>query len=372
MAFEIQHQLEHWRLRAQSSGAGQFLRWWKAELMQLLPAETRARMQHASRRLMVSVGNGELALSSLEGGQLQMLDVFDLSGNARVQQQQIADLLLERDLHDMPRDLLLPDEAVLRKTIQLPIAAESNLRQALAFEMDRHTPFKASDLYFDYRILSRDREAGQTRLELIAIPRGPVDRMLEALAGRGLSPSGVDVAADGMPAGLNLLPPDRRHRVANRRARANGLLALVVAALLALVMMQSLWLREHQIEAVQDAIETVSAEARVVQGLRKQIEDASEAASFLQDRRAENPPTVAIIAEVTRVLPDDTYLDRLRIWEGNVQLQGKSSNAQQLIETLNESPLFDNASFRGPTRLDTRTRKEIFDLVTTLTPGESS
>ena len=61
-------------------------------------------------------------------------------------------------------------------------------------------------------------------------------------------------------------------------------------------------------------------------------------------------------------MPDDTYLDRLRVWEGNIQLQGKSGNAQQLIEMVNASPLFSGTEFRGSTRLDSRTGKEIFDL----------
>ena len=43
-------------------------------------------------------------------------------------------------------------------------------------------------------------------------------------------------------------------------------------------------------------------------------------------------------------------------------MQGKSDNAQSLIELINDSPYFENASFRGPTRLDNRSRKEIFDL----------
>ena len=75
------------------------------------------------------------------------------------------------------------------------------------------------------------------------------------------------------------------------------------------------------------------------------------------------------MAEATRILPDDTYLDRLLIGAGTVQMQGKSQNAQQLIEVINSSSYFEDASFRGPTRLDTRTQKEIFDLIAVLSIG---
>ena len=61
-------------------------------------------------------------------------------------------------------------------------------------------------------------------------------------------------------------------------------------------------------------------------------------------------------------MPDDTHLDRLVFGQASVQLQGKSQNAQQLIELVNESKLLTNASFRGSTRLDARSGLEIFEV----------
>ena len=103
-------------------------------------------------------------------------------------------LLLEREVNEAPRDLLLSREQVLSKRVQLPLAAESNLRQALAFEMDRHTPFNAQAVYFDYQVLERDRERGQLHLDMVVAPRSLVDPLLEVLEPRGLAPTGVDVA----------------------------------------------------------------------------------------------------------------------------------------------------------------------------------
>ncbi|MEM1412060.1 MAG: PilN domain-containing protein [Pseudomonadota bacterium] len=362
MASAFQSQLESWRLRVQTSQAGAFWRWWVAELQALLPASLRERVQHAHRRTVCRLVDDELELYWQEGDELQQLDVFALDQDVGVQRQQILDLLTERELTEVVNELVLPESLVLRKSLSMPLAAESNLRQALAFEMDRHTPFPASEVHFDYRVIERDRDRGQLRLELVVAPMAPMDQQVESVMARGLPPSAVDVALDGKPAGLNLLPYERRHRVVNRRARLNVLLGAVAVLVLALVMAQSLWLREAQIEELELAIEEVRVEARRVQNIRTQIEDASEAAGFMLNRRAEVPPTVLVLAEVTSILPDDTYLDRLRVWEGNVQLQGKSDNAQRLIELVNLSPLLEGAGFRGSTRLDNRTQKEIFDL----------
>lgn len=369
MTASLENQLEHWRLRLQASPVGQFLHWWKNELLQLLPSAMQAQFAHAHGRVLVRVlpgdaadSDGSLELSWCEGDSLQMLEALPLDQDLDVQRSQLATLLLEREVNEAPRDLLLSREQVLSKRVQLPLAAESNLRQALAFEMDRHTPFNAQAVYFDYQVLERDRERGQLHLDMVVAPRSLVDPLLEVLEPRGLAPTGVDVQSDGMPGGFNLLPLARRSRIRRQRTRINILLAVTLVLILALVMAQSLWLRQQQIDNINLAIEEVRIEARRVQNIRAQIDDASEAAGFLLKQRSAAPPTVKVLAEATRLMPDDTYLDRLRVWEGNIQLQGKSGNAQQLIEMVNSSPLFSGTEFRGSTRLDSRTGKEIFDL----------
>ena len=185
---------------------------------------------------------------------------------------------------------------------------------------------------------------------------------MELLKKLGLAPTGVDITTPDGSLGLNLLPEAMRYHIVKQQVRVNWAIAAGAAFLLVFVMAQSLWLREHQLESIGDAIENVRAEAMAVQQIRKQIEDAGEAAGFLQGRKIDNGYKVEMLAELTRVLPENTYLDRLSLHADTIQMQGKSDNAQSLIELVNNSPYFTNASFRGPTRLDSRSRKEIFDL----------
>ena len=79
-------------------------------------------------------------------------------------------------------------------------------------------------------------------------------------------------------------------------------------------------------------------------------------------RRAASPLAIELLADITRILPDDTYLDRLVISEESILIQGKSSNAQQLIEVVNKDETFDQAAFRGSTRLDAASGLEIFEV----------
>jgi general secretion pathway protein L len=341
---------------------GKFLRWWTSELSRAMPASWQQKLQHALRRVTLTVQDESLVVGVDENRSLHKLEVFSMAQAPSLQKQQVEDLLLENELQEAPRVLLLDLQSVLNRELKLPLATESNLAQVLTFEMDRQTPFKASDVYFDWQITGRDSESGHLRLRLFVIPRTEADRTVSAVTDRGFNLSGVDIVDGERALGLNLLPAERRFRTVNRKARLNLALGAAFVALLVLVMAQSLYLREHQVAELETAIAEVQGKARQVIDLKKQIEETSEAAGFLATRRAEAPLAIEVLADITEILPDDTYLDRLVISNSSVQLQGKSQNAQRLIELVNESALLEDAAFRGSTRLDARSGLEIFEV----------
>ena len=368
MALALDNKLQEWRARVQASPLTAYWRWWLGELKATLPESWRAKLQHAMRRVTIEVGDEEIVLGTEENRQIEWRETFSLSQDVDLQKQQLRDFLAENELQEVPRALLLNGATVLRKEVRLPLAAESNLRQVLSFEMDRQTPFRADNVYFDWSILGHDKEAGQVRIDLVVVPRSEIDSINQTLSARGIGVSCVDVLHDNHALGLNLLPPDRRVKVINRKSRLNQALAVSAVVLVAVVMGMSLYLRAHQIEELNAAIGEVREEAMRVQRIRDQINDTMESAGFLAQRRMEIPMAVDVLADVTETLPDDTYLDRLVVGANTVQMQGKSKNAQQLIGLVNESALMDAAEFRGSTRLDPRSGMEVFEIGANVTP----
>ena len=362
MAIALNNKIQYWSARVQNGPVGVFCRWWFRELQQALPAKWQERLQHALRRVILRAESGQLTLGVEENQAIQWLETYPLDQDVSLQRQRNASLLEKHDAREVPRFLLLDPVHVLRKELKLPLAAESNLQQVLTFEMDRQTPFRASDVYYTWKKLEGEKDSGQIRIELFVVPRSAVDPSLDKLSATGLAVSGVDLIEDGATAGVNLLPPEKRLRVVNPRSRLNWGLAAAAAVLLLVLMVQSLNLRANRVEELEVAIADVQDEARRVQRLKEQVEETSEAASFLTRRRARSPMAIELLADITRILPDDTYLDRLVISEDSILIQGKSSNAQQLIEVVNKDEVFNEAAFRGSTRLDTSTGLEIFEV----------
>jgi general secretion pathway protein L len=134
-------------------------------------------------------------------------------------------------------------------------------------------------------------------------------------------------------------------------------------------MWQSLALRERAIDRLGEEKAVTSTAAMQSAELKRQLRDAIEGASFLAKRKAEQAVAVDVLAEVTRLIPDDTWLERLSFVGNQVQLQGQSARADKLIGILTKSACLANPQFQGIIQPDGATGKERFSLVADLKTG---
>ena len=149
--------LESYALREQ---LGSFTAWWTGELQALMPAAWRERMGRGTHRLLVDVDGHQARISLHNADGARELGVLELGAALHAQPDIEAAL---REAARQPLDEILvrvPQRQALIRTLSFPPAAEENLREVLAFEMDRHTPFKAEHVYYDYAIAKREPGKG--------------------------------------------------------------------------------------------------------------------------------------------------------------------------------------------------------------------
>ena len=356
----VSQKIHSWGGQLQDSSVGRFWFWWMAELRALLPVSWRERLVAEARPLQITLTDDGYLLRTDNDHELSMADGSD----PELVQQQLQQLLLDAELENPEKVFYLPGNEVLQTEVSLPLAAEGRLRQALEFDLDRQTPFSNKDVYFDYRVNARDKASNQIRLQLYLVPRPLVVRHIQALHQMGIDINRLAIAADERASeqAINLLPEDMRAIRINHKTRFNRLLLVVVLVLLAVAMWQSLHVREQHVAELKTAIAAVSKEARMVSNMRQQITDASEAAGFLAKRETEYPEDIEVIAELTRILKKDTWVQRLIIKDGEIRVQGLSVEAQRLIRDINASPYFSQAAFLGTTQFDSRAKRERFNL----------
>jgi general secretion pathway protein L len=356
-------------LHAAGLGLRGFLAWWGAALASWLPPAWRRALIAASERLLLQPAGDDLQL------RLQAADgVRDVANlpvpPARADGGDPLHGLLADAALGTPRWLLLPAASGLRRSLPLPAAARERLRDVLAFEIERQTPFAAADVHYDGRVLDV-REDGQLLAELVVVPRARLDAALARLGPLAGWLEGVDlVDADGRPLGVNLLPPAQRLARANPWRLWNLVLTLLALLALALGLAQILENRQTAADQLQREVAQRSEQARAVSLQRQRLVDAVEGNAYLQERRNARPSVVELADELARRLPDGTYLEKLAIDGEQLTLIGLSNQAAALVGRLEGASQWRAPALSGPLQPDPRTRGDRFTLVAQLNEAQ--
>jgi general secretion pathway protein L len=256
--------------------------------------------------------------------------------------------------------LRLDYSQVLVRQTSLPLGVEENLGQVLGFEMDRLSPFSSENAYFDAHVIERNAQSGRLGVELALAPRQAVDPWLQDLVARGLQPTVVD--AEGLWSGANLLPAEQRWRRSVRLRVVDGVLAVTLVCALAAVLLIPLWQKRVIAENLAAQVAKLNPVAGKVTELRENMEKAKGLSGRLVEQRRKNVFAVDLLAEITRLVPDNTWVQQYEYRGGEIQLRGESDDAAGLIKRFEGSGLFKEISFRSPVVRQTDSGKERFHL----------
>lgn len=345
-----------------------FFRWWGGELAAMLPERLRTLLWPQRSRVLLTRIDEELEATLLDGETQRLLGRFPLGETATGAREKLYET--QPELAEAELCLRLLPEQCLVRTLKLPAAAGENLRQVMAFEMDRLTPFKADQVYYAARILERLPDTRQIRVELSLTPRAKLDPWLDELAAAGWRPERV--IAEGAHAGHDLLPEAFRRP----RSRLPQLVNIASAALFALLLLATLalpaWLNHNLEQQLRQDMRQVSKVAKEVEQIKAEAEKLAHENGFLQRKKSEEPATVEMLEELSRLIPDQTWLNGLQYRDRKVIIQGQSPAASSLIAQLEASPYFKNTSFVSPVTKDVASGQERFQIASEVVGGRSS
>ncbi len=334
-----------------------FLIWWWQRLLECLPAALRGQQDELADAFIIEpvadASPPAVALTGRRASREEPLGRFGLTAAGMA--------TLRRMLDSRPGTPLLlriPPDTMLERPVTLPLAAERDIGRVLAYDMDRITPFTADEVFWTHAISERDRTRGRLLARLLIVPKAPFLSLLEVLKQAGLAPVALEATAPLRRVKLSRAPSARdRWRRWGLAGGGAAVGALALAAILLPFLLQSAERRqvEAEIAALRPHVEAVDA-------LRRDLAARAGSVDVVVAERTRVGDAVGVLAAITEILPDDTYLNSFALHQGRIEMTGQSDGAARLIAALSADPAIRNPAFAAPvTRIQTG-RADLFSI----------
>ena len=261
-----------------------------------------------------------------------------------------ADLISGLKESQLQLSLVMPEEQVMRRRITLPRAARNNLRTVVSYQIGRLTPFSADKVFFDVLEIPTATPNNNTiEVEFIAVLKTEVQPWIEQIERlTGLVVSRLTVPqTDDLPnrQSVNLFAQQRTRNAWWLRLNRNSMLLIaLVAVLLITAVVPVIKLRTLVLERKHE-IAVVDERATGLQEKRQILADDLAALNYVLEQRASNQQLSSVIEELTRIVPDEIFINSLSVQKQAVVISGVGTGVVDLIEVLNNSPLFEDAKF---------------------------
>jgi general secretion pathway protein L len=147
---------------------------------------------------------------------------------------------------------------------------------------------------------------------------------------------------------LNLLPFEMR-----KKLREIGKPVLMVLTALALLLMMTwgggIFIRyRNELDTVNAEIRRRRPEVEALEKLQRQRDNCCKEMSELDQIRSAEISKVDVLQELTRLIPDTTWIWNLKYNGKEIELSGFADSASDLIPLLDKSPLFEKVEFVAP------------------------
>ena len=117
----------------------------------------------------------------------------------------------------------------------------------------------------------------------------------------------------------------------------------------------------QSIMAIDARLEELHPKVKISSRFRDEIDSVLETTSKIKDIVRNKSPLIHLLVELTRTIPDDTWIKQLSIKRGNFEIEGVGLSGAKVLTLLENSPEFQHVSFTSSVVKD-RSGKEKFKI----------
>lgn len=352
---------------------GAFLRWWREGLVQCLPKRLRRLAEDMRPRLILDPQDDGLNLTWVEGGESQQLGLCESPSPSLPEESAIRrarSLVPPRlEKRDSALELRFPPDYAMHRALTMPLEAEQDLHKSVGYQIDRLTPFKLADVYYDVVVGERDRQRRQLRVNLFVLPRKLIDPWLRQLGEHwGARPDILSIA--GVDGAVNLLPQTDRPEASGGGFRVNVILSILLLALLVTAIAFPLVQKWRVLNELENRLAEARPRATATLEQRDQVDRAGQALAFLQNQRMDPGRPLELTEQLSRITGDDTWLHFVELHDGVMRMRGQTDEAVILTERLDALSFLHDVHFLSPVTRVQPSGQELFHIEATITNGE--
>jgi general secretion pathway protein L len=351
--------------------ASEFFRWWRAQLLELLPPALRSSWQDGKSQLVLHIrGDGV----ELHAPALRESVRFTLPPGDTATPPPEAEALLAR-LRGGPQRISLvlsPDDYLLRE-LTLPRAAQGSLAEAVGYQLPQLTPFSVSQLIYACGETADSPAEGPLSVWLVAVPR---QRVARALGLVGQAPPDGYLPLRQPPAAGEEVELSWRVAETSTVAQHRWRIAWLGLAALWLGVLGLHLYHQHQAQTRLDqTLEELRSQAQQVGALSDRLDIVRAQAQRLSGLKQSAYSPLVLLDALTEQLDDQTWLEGFDLRDGRLTLRGVSTSAATLIETLEATPLLRDVRFDAAITRARRSEGDRFNISAQLeapSPGNGS
>jgi len=245
-------------------------------------------------------------------------------------------------------EIVLQPKRFLLRPLELPARAADFLEGIVRAQIDRLTPWSASEAVFG---CSAPVAGGAESITTMIAATTRKVAMTYVQAVSGFHPTAIAVCTDVSERDVG------RVKVFEQRARGHldavrlGRALLIALGAVAVAALVSVTVAAY----VADNLGAQEAElARQISARRAAIRAGADGGdrsplAVLERRKHETPASVIVLEALSQLLPDHSYVTELHLAGGKLQISGITRDAPSLIPLIEQSQHFTRATFYAPT-----------------------
>ena len=332
--------------------------WWVRELLGLFPVSVRDAFRPEPDELTLYYNDGclHVVLPTYRQGAAQSEDP---ASDARSWPIFAA---MPEGSGSRPATVLLPHSSCLERHFTVPAAAAQDLERVVQLELERATPFKSEDVFSRYLAAPSPGNRATLSVRHFIAKRDAISAVQSRLQQMGIAARTITCLEKGgqRPIAINFLPGNGADH--GRKQRLIPTLAVVALVLVATATAISVVRSERALSVLEARIAQARSEWQDRQNSTKPILAKLDEANAIAALKSKHVPTVLLLNEVTRLLPDDVHLSDFKLSNGTIVISGLGRDTSRLIPLLEGSGMFTDVQLAAAVTTDPATDKERFSI----------